>query len=162
MALMAALTFVLSQFTIAIGDTFKLLSLSYLPGAVVGCLFGPWAGVAFGFVADTVGYIARPMGPWFPGYALSAMIVNFIYALFLYRQRLSVPRVTLAHISQTLLVTLGVNYLWNIIMYGAAAGTFFTGQRIVNNIVQIPLHVFLTWMFCRLARRLEAGRISHA
>ena len=161
MALMAALTFVLSSFTIAIGPTFKLLDISYLPGTVVACLFGPWAALVFGFAADTVGYIARPLGPYFPGYAISAMIVNFIYAALFYRQKITVVRTVIARLLHTVVVILGINFLWNVMMYGAAASVFYTGQRLLNNLIQIPIHVALTMLFCRFARMLEAkGAVS--
>lgn len=160
MALMVALKIILRQFTIYLTPTFKLINFDYLPGAMIAMLYGPWAGLLFGFVGDTIGYFAKPVGPYFIGYALSEMVINFIYGLFLYRKPLKIWRVTAAKITVLLTVTYGLNYLWNIIMYGTAASAFFTGARIINNLIQLPLSVFLLIITARMVLMAYKNEIS--
>jgi hypothetical protein len=56
-----------------------------------------------------------------------------------------VLRIASARALILLLVILGLNFVWLSLMYGQSAGTFFTGARLVNNLVQFPFHVALTW-----------------
>ncbi|MDR1540832.1 MAG: folate family ECF transporter S component [Clostridiales bacterium] len=155
MAMMVALHFILSQFTIYLSPTFKAITFAYLPGAIVAILYGPWAAIAFGFAADTVGFIAKPVGPYFVGYALSEMVTNFIFAAFLYQKQINVLRALLARLVNMAVVTFGLNYLWNVIMYGSIASAYFTSVRFINNLVQLPVYVALIVFFGRLALRLE-------
>ena len=155
MALMVALKVVLAQFTIPVTPQFKLFTLAYLPGAMVATLYGPWAALAFGLVGDTVGYFAKPFGPYFIGYALSEMAANFIYACFLYRRPITYLRVALVRLVILVTVIFGLNFLWGSILSGSTASKFFTSVRLVNNLVQFPIYVMLSVWSCRLARRLE-------
>lgn len=155
MAMMLALKVVISPFSIYLSPTFQLITFGYLPGAMVSILYGPVAGLVFGFAADTVGYIMNPMGGYFIGYALSEMMGNFVYALFLYKKPLTIPRVLAARLVIMATVTFGLNFLWNVIMYGAAASKYFTGARLINNLVQLPLYVALILFFGRLVLRIE-------
>lgn len=150
MALMVALKIILRQFTIYLTPSFKLINFDYLPGAMVSILYGPWAGLLFGFVGDTVGYLVKPIGPYFIGYTLSEMVLNFIYGLFLYRRPLKVWRVVAANVTILLTVYYGLNYIWNTILYGTAASAFFTSVRIINNLVQLPLSVLLLIITARM------------
>lgn len=154
--LMVALKMILEPFSIYITPTFKLITLSYLPGVMIAAVLGPWAALAFGFVADTVGYVVAGMGPYFPGYAISEMLTYFIYACLLYKRAVSIPRVLIARVIEVVTVIFGLNFLWNVIMYGSAASVYFTGVRLINNLIQIPLHVALSCICVRLARKLDA------
>ncbi len=143
MGLMLAIGAVLSRFTIYITPTFKMITFSYLPGAIVAMFLGPWAALIYGFVSDFIQYIANPQGGYFPGYAISEMLSYFIYALFLYQKPVTVLRVALARLIILVVVTFGLNYIWTSMMYGTAASGYFTGARLINNIVQYPFHVIL-------------------
>lgn len=154
MGLMTALKVVLSSFTIYVTPTFRIFSLGYLPGAIISILYGPVAGLLFGFASDLVGYIAKPMGPYLPVYALSAMVANLIYAFFLYRKPLTIWRVTLAQIAMTTLVIFGMGYLWNVLLYGGIASTFFTSARFLSNLVNVPIYVALIISLGKLSLRL--------
>ncbi len=143
MGLMLAIGAVLSRFTLYITPTFKAITFAYLPGAMVAMLLGPWAAIIYGFVSDFILYIVNPQGGYFPGYALSEMFTYFIYACFMYQKPVTILRVTLARAIITVAVTFGLNYIWTSMMYGTAASGYFTGARLINNIVQFPFHVVL-------------------
>jgi len=61
-------------------------------------------------------------------------------------------RVLVSYLIVTLGITLGLGYLWLSILYGKSAGEFYTGVRLINQLWQFPLHVFLiiiTGHFCQ-------------
>lgn len=143
MGLMAAAAAVLSRLSIYITPTFKAISFAYLPGTIVAMLFGPWAAIAYGFVSDNIIYFSNPQGGYFPGYTISEMLTYFIYACFLYKQSITIWRVVLARILILITVVFSLNYLWTSMMYGTAASGYFTGVRLINNLVQLPFHALL-------------------
>jgi ECF transporter S component (folate family) len=143
MALMTAIATVLSRFSIYLTPTFQAITFTYLPGVITAMLCGPWCALAYGFVSDALQYFANPQGGYFPGYALSEMLSCFIYALFLYKRPLKLWRVAAARFVVLILVTMGLNYIWMNMMYGTFAGGFYTGARLINNLVQFPFHVVI-------------------
>jgi ECF transporter S component (folate family) len=159
MALMAAAAAVLSRFSIYLTPTFKAISFTYLPGAIVAILCGPWNALAYGFVSDALQYFANPQGGYFPGYALSEMLSCLIYALFLYERPVTLWRVIAARLVILAAVTMGLNYIWMRMMYGTIAGGYFTGARLVNNLVQLPFHaLIITFVGNRLVRFRDSRR----
>lgn len=155
LGLMIALSVVLSTFDIWITPSFKLFSLLYLPGVIVSVLYGPIIGMAFGFISDFATYIIKPMGPYFMGYALSAMVANLIYGIFIYNRKISLIRVVIARALVVLIVTLGLNAIWMQMMYGQTAGQFYTGTRLIRNLIQFPIDVLLIMYISRLAVKIE-------
>ena len=154
MALMIAVKVVLTPFSIYVTPTFRIMSFAYLPGVIVSMLFGPWAGLAFGFAGDIVGYLVKPMGPFFFGYTISEMMAGFWYACFLYRKPLSIWRIALSRLAILVTVTFGLNYLWNYMMSGAVASKYFTGARLINNLIQTPISIVLIFFVCQLVGKI--------
>ncbi|MDR2670836.1 MAG: folate family ECF transporter S component [Oscillospiraceae bacterium] len=153
MGLFVALTALFSMLSIYVTESFRLVSFVYLPGALGSMLYGPWAGLVMGFAGDFVAYVVKPMGPYFFGYALSAMLQNFIYAVFLYRRGPSMWRVAAAQALVAVFVSLGLGFLWLRLLYGATAAEFFAGARIVRTLIQYPVDVALLYGVCRLLAR---------
>lgn len=162
MALMISLKMILSQFSIYITPTFKIFSLAYLPGAMVSLMYGPGAGILFGFAADTVGYLVKPAGPYFIGYALSEMTAGFIYGIFLYKKPLTVWRILASRVAILLTVTFGLNYLWSYLLYGAVAGKYYSWARIGNNLLQMPFSVILILAMGTVVLRLQKNYQNQA
>jgi ECF transporter S component (folate family) len=162
MALMAAAAAVLSRFSLYLTPTFKAISFAYLPGAVVAMLCGPWYALAYGFVSDALQYFANPQGGYFPGYALSEMLSCLIYALFLHERPITFPRAIAARLLILATVTMGLNYIWMRMMYGTIAGGYYTGARLVNNLVQLPFHALLISFVGKRLVRLWMDRARRA
>jgi ECF transporter S component (folate family) len=152
--MLVALTAVLSGLSIYVAEDFRLFSFAYLPGAVGAMLYGPWAGLVMGFAGDFVGYIAKPAGPYFFGYAISAMLQNFLYAVFLYRRGPTLWRTAAAQALVAVFVSIGLGFWWQRLMYGASAAEFFTGARIIKNLIQYPIDTAMLYGVCRVLARV--------
>lgn len=157
MGVLLAFTTILASpaLTIYITPTFKAISFSYLPGLLAACMFGPWAGIVYGFAADTLGFLANPQGGYFPGFAISEMVTYFIYALLLYKQKITLPRIIISRAIILVIVYLGLNFIWLSLMYGETGGGFYTGARLINNLVQFPFHVFIIWAILKQLKRIR-------
>ncbi len=77
---------------IALTRPFRTLGLSFNFGfvsiATAGSFFGPVYGAFAALVSDILGFLLFPQtAPYFPGYALTAVLRALVYALFFYRNR---------------------------------------------------------------------------
>ncbi len=148
-ALMIAACIALSYVpSIPIGDAVKV-SWGFLARALCGLVGGPINALVFGAAEDTISYLAHPTGPYFPGYMLTTMLGTLLYALFLYRAKVTVVRVFLAKLCTNVLnVTLGA--LWSSILYGKAY-LVVAGTSLLKNAAMLPIQ---TAMLCALLAAL--------
>lgn len=127
------------------------ITWGFLARSVCSMVCGPVMGVVFGFAEDTISYLADPAYPYFPGYALTTMLGNLIYALLLYRTRFGPVRVFLAKLGTNLLnVFLGS--LWSAILSGTGKGYvyYMSASAVKNAITLLPQTVALCFLFAAL------------
>ncbi len=144
-ALMIAACIALSYIpSIPVGDQVRV-SWGFLARALCGMVGGPVNALLFGAAEDTISYLMHPTGPYFPGYMLTTMLGTLLYALFLYRTRVSVLRIFLAKLSTNILnVTLGA--LWSSILYGKAYW-IVASTSLVKNAVMLPVQTAMLALF---------------
>jgi ECF transporter S component (folate family) len=153
MALMVAASTVLGMLETYIDPSQKLYSFTYLPRAMAALSFGPYAALAVAFVADFTEFLANPAYGYFIGYALSAMTADVLIAVFLYNREITWKRAAAARVLVIILVVFGLNGIWQVLYYGSSAAKYFTGFRVVRNLIQLPLDVYLITTMGRYMRK---------
>lgn len=123
----------------------------FLARSLCSMVCGPVMGVVFGLAEDTVSFLLKPGGVYFPGYALTTMLGNLIYALFLYRARFGPVRVFLAK-TLTNLLNVFLGSLWSAILSGTEKGYLYymSVSAVKNAITLIPQTVMLCVLFAAL------------
>lgn len=58
------------------------VSIGSIPIFISGMLYGPFLGGLTGAVADLVGVVINPQGPYFPGFTLSSMLTGVLPGIF--------------------------------------------------------------------------------
>ena len=127
------------------------IRLQFLPVAVEGMLFGPLYGGILGGLSDILCYIVRPTGAFFPGFTLSAILQGVIYGLILKKDQ-GLVRILIAQGLDTVLVSLILNPLWLMILYGNGFIAFFTA-RIIKVLIMFPINVVLLAVVIAPSRR---------
>lgn len=129
----------------------------FLARSLCSMVCGPVTGVVFGLAEDTVSYLANPAFPYFPGYALTTMLGNLVYALFLYRTRFGVVRVFMAKLL-TNLMNVFLGSLWSTILSGTGKGYIYymSSSAVTNAIKLIPQTVMLCVLFAALTPVLRS------
>ena len=125
------------------------ITWGYLSRAVCAWVCGPVLGILFGFADDILSFFLTGGGgePFFPGYTLTTMLGVLIYALCLYRAKLSFWRVLLAKlITNVENVLLGT--LWTSILYGKAWYALVPARALKNLILLVPQAILL-WLLMR-------------
>lgn len=149
---MCALAVILSAAaTINLGPYVKI-GLSGLPNQAVDYLFGPAAGAVFSGALEVLKFMLRPDGLYFPGFTLSAVLSGMIYGFALYRRPLTFRRVLAAQVLVKIVVNLGCNTLWLVILYKKAAWAIFPA-RAAANLTRLPCDALVTYALLKTLER---------
>lgn len=158
MAMMLALAVVLGFYaTVQVGD-FLRIGFAFIPNELTGMLFGPAAGGLLAALADIVKYLVKPIGAFFPGFTISALLGGLIYGLILYKKPLSLKRVILANALVTVFVNLLLNTFWLTILYGNGFAALLPA-RFVKEAVLLPIDVILYYTVAKILGRARLFQV---
>ena len=114
--LLTAAEIVLNRFLSVNAWNLKI-GFNFVPIAIAAILFGPlWGGVVAA-LGDFLGALLFPIGPYFPGFTLTAFLMGMMLGLFLFKKRGILRTIIPVAINQLILGLL-LNSLWISILYG--------------------------------------------
>ncbi len=139
--MLIALDVVIARF-LSVNTPITRIGFSFVPLAVAAYLYGPVAGALVHGISDVIGAVLFPLGPYFPGYTLTAVLIGVAYGLCL-RNTNRFWRVAVAVAAQTAL-SLFLSALWITVTStkGATYGAVLVGrlpQVIIMAAVQLLL-----------------------
>lgn len=114
MALMTALTIVFSKFlSFYLTESLKV-STTFVPLSLCAMLMGPVPTAVVAFLADFLGTLISntTILAIDPRFSITAAIMGLIFALFLYRDKVTFWHILAAVVLNLLICTLGLNTLW--------------------------------------------------
>lgn len=136
LGVLTALEIVLSRF-LSINAWNLKIGFSFVPVALAGMLFGPLGGGVVGALGDFLGAVLFPIGPYFPGFTLTAFLTGAVFGLFLRKTRTALPVLAAVAINQ-LLLSLLLNSLWISILYGSPYLPLL-GTRVIQCAILAPV-----------------------
>lgn len=95
-ALLTALRIALKPLAIPLGNPQLSIQVATLATAMGAMIFGPVVAIPAAIVSDTIGFLLFPTGDYFLPFVLTEIASTMIYALCLYRTKLSAWRVVLS------------------------------------------------------------------
>lgn len=116
-ALLVAMTVFLARFC-SISAWNIRIGFSFLPVAVAAILFGMKGSCAVASLSDIIGTILFPVGPYFPGFTLTAFLTGIVYAIFLHKKQTSLRILGCVAVNQ-LFLSLFLNSFWISIWYSS-------------------------------------------
>lgn len=117
MGVLIALEVVIAHFvTFRPTQTMKL-SLDFLPIVIAGAMFGPIPAMIISMLADILGAFIFPVGPYFPGFTVTAALTGLMYGLLLHKKQ-SMLNVVIAVAIQQWVLSLLLNTFWLKVLYG--------------------------------------------
>ncbi|MBQ7173675.1 MAG: folate family ECF transporter S component [Clostridia bacterium] len=153
-AMMAALCMVLDRF-----GSFHVINLkiglAFVPVVLVAVLCGPIHAALTWGIADLVGALCFPFGPYHPGFTVVAVAGGLLYGLFLRCEKLTWWRVAIPALFNCLL-GLFLNTLWISQLYTTNTyWGFFVGRLATEYAILLPLNLILIPVIYRLGRLLR-------
>ena len=155
-AMLIALEIVLNRF-LSINTAGLKIGFSFVPIVIAAILFGPIkAGVIYG-IADLIGAILFPIGPYFPGFTVCAILMGIVYGVFLYdKEKIGFFKNILPPILINQLVWgLCVNTLWVSILYDKKTYWGWFVARLPEYAVLIPVSAILIPVLLKLTKQLK-------
>ena len=117
LSVLLALEVIIARFgTIRPSESIKL-SLDFIPVVIAAILYGPIPAVVMSILADILGAFLFPVGPFFPGFTLTAALTGLIYGMLLHKSQ-SFPRILSTVLLQQLLCSMLLNTFWLHVLYG--------------------------------------------
>lgn len=147
-AMLLAITVVLGFYRLQLTEYVRI-GFDSVAKELTGMLFGPVTGCMVGGLSDLISYIIKPIGGFFPGFTISAMVGGTIYGVILYRKPISLMRVIAANGIVTVVVNLLLNTYWLTLLYGDAFLALLPA-RAVKQLVMLPIDVVLFYTTARL------------
>lgn len=136
-AFLVAIATVLGFFKVPITELIEI-RFQYLPIAIGGALFGPALGGVIGMLADILGYLVKPTGAFFPGFTITSILSGLIYGGFFYKKKITIPRIILAEVTETIVCSLLLNSINLSILYGNAFSVV-VASRLLKVLIMFPV-----------------------
>ena len=114
--------------------------------AVSAILYGPLWAMLTAALGDFVGALLFPVGPFFPGFTVTAAVTGLIFGLSLYGRRESIRAAIIAAALNCLLVTLAANTALIAYISGSSFQMLFAA-RAVQFFIMFPVQALvLIWL----------------
>lgn len=138
-ALMIGLRVVCKPLSIPVGPMLNIPIAAMMVNAIGAMTFGPVVAIPAAFISDLLGALLFPQGPYFPLYALTEIAGSVIFALFLYRARVTVWRVLLARFCIDFFVNIALQTPINYLYYAYALGKSYPGLLLIHVVKELAL-----------------------
>ncbi len=155
-AMLLALRVVLGMFantTLAFFGNAVKISGAFLPTAIAGAMLGPVPALLVGALGDIISFMIVPTGTFFPGFTVSGALTGLIYGLFLYKNQITLPRVIIAWVVNTLAVETFLAAFWLYLLYSGGAGKTYGAwllSRVISQAVKCVPEILLIYGSGRL------------
>lgn len=150
-ALMIALRVALKGFGIPLAPNLKI-NIAFFVNAFGAMVFGPVVAVLAACVSDTLGCLLFPSGPYFFPFILTEIAGSLIFALFLYRAKITPARVILSRFCICFFVNILLNApitWWYYKLILGKSYVLFQLPHILKNLFCFPIESVLLTLFLR-------------
>ena len=140
-ALMIALRLAMKLIAIPLAPGLKI-NTAFVANAVGAMVFGPVVAALCAAVTDVLGYLMHPEGVYFPPFILTEIAGSVIFALFLYRAKITPVRVMLSRFCICLFVNVALQtpiMIWYYRLFMDGAPYVLTLPGIVKNLFLFPI-----------------------
>lgn len=152
-ALMIAVRVALKLVAIPIAPGLKV-NTAFLANALGAMVFGPVMAAICAVATDILGYLQNPEGVYFVPFILTEVAGSVIFALFLYRTKITPVRVMLSRFCICFFVNVVIQtpiYIWYYALYMGGKSYALTIPGIIKNLFMFPIEsVVLTFFLSAL------------
>lgn len=135
------------------------VGFTFLPLSITAILYGPVWGAVSAVMGDFLIAFLGPYG-YYPPMATTALLSGLIYGLFLYRKPLTVKRITLCVLVESLLCSILLQTYWITTLSGQGYLALLP-VRLGQNLITAPISIFcIRAVAPRVASLVPEGRLA--
>ena len=156
MSVMTALEVVLTRL-LAFNTLGMKIGFGFVPVVAVAILYGPVCSAIVGGLGDLVGSLLFPVGAYFPGFTLTAVITGAVWGLFLHgrTKKLFFLRTVIASLINNLGVGLLINSYWISALFSPKSYGACIVSRLPEYAIMIPLNLILIPIIARVCDKFS-------
>lgn len=155
LGMLIAIEIILSRF-LSIAQWNMKFSFAFIPVVIAGILYGPVAGGAVGGISDFIGALLFPIGPYFPGYTFTAVLIGVVYSLFLHKKQ-SMVRIVSSVVIVNVILSLLVNSAWIALTSGSNYFAIIISRAFQCTIMTVASIAVITLISLELMPRLKSA-----
>ena len=125
-------------------ETLKI-GFSFVIVAFAAYLFGPVAAAFVGGVGDIVSAVAFPVGPYFPGFTLTAVLTGICFGIFLY-EKTGIIKIIVSVLLNELIGSLLMNSFWISFLYKMPFKPLLASRFFSQIILMIGIEIVTLWL----------------
>ena len=159
LAMLTALEVILSRLVPVVSSQQIKVSFAFLPVAIAAYLYGIKGGALVAGVSDVIGALMFPVGEFFPGFTLTAVLEGICFGIFLGKlfdgKTNDFVRSVIPVVITQLFLSLGLNTFWISYMYHSPyLGVLM--PRIVQTLVLIAVQSVVIPLFIKAFSKVRA------
>lgn len=147
LGILLALNIILSRLLSVSTEVVKF-DFAFIPIVIAAMMYGPIHAGILGALGDFVGAIVFPIGPYFPGFTLSAALAGIILGIFLYKKRITLKRVILAVVTSLVVQSLVLDTIWLKLMYEYTWDVLIP-LRLIKIAVIVPIEIIVIYFITK-------------
>lgn len=129
------------------------MSLNFLPVAIAAILYGPVCAMIVSGIGDILSYLIVPIGAYFPGWTLNAVLVGLLYGIFIYKTKRPLLNLIICEILIALIIEIPLGSLWMYITYDKAFW-LMAGTRGLKTLIATPIEIAVVYFFSKILKRI--------
>ncbi len=149
-AILIAMRVAIKSLAIPVGENLSV-NIGFFVNSLGAMIFGPVVALIGAAISDTLGAILFPSGAYYFPFIFVEMAGSLIFALWLWRAKLSATRIILSRFSVVFVCNFILNpaimieyYKW---LNNGKTYSFITLPRVVKNVALFPVEAFLLVLF---------------
>ena len=152
LSVLVAMDVVLTRF-LSIHAWNTRIGFGFVPMVIAAMMYGPLSAGIVAALADFIGAILFPTGPYFPGFTFSVFLMGIVFGLFLYKDR-SFWRVVVSVLITQFVISLFLTTYWISFLYGANYKALLA-TRVVQSAIISAAQIIVIPLMAQLVKRLD-------
>ena len=152
LSVLIAMDVVLTRF-LSINAWNTRIGFGFVPMVIAAMMYGPLSAGIVAALADFIGAILFPTGPYFPGFTFSVFLMGIVFGLFLYKDR-SFWRVVVSVLITQFVISLFLTTYWISFLYGANYKALLA-TRVVQSAIISAAQIIVIPLMAQLVKRLD-------
>ena len=152
LSVLVAMDVVLTRF-LSINAWNTRIGFGFVPMVIAAMMYGPLSAGIVAALADFIGAILFPTGPYFPGFTFSVYLMGIVFGLFLYKDR-SFWRVVVSVLITQFVISLFLTTYWISFLYGANYKALLA-TRVVQSAIISAAQIIVIPLMAQLVKRLD-------
>ena len=152
LSVLVAMDVVLTRF-LSINAWNTRIGFGFVPMVIAAMMYGPLSAGMVAALADFIGAILFPTGPYFPGFTFSVFLMGIVFGLFLYKDR-SFWRVVVSVLITQFVISLFLTTYWISFLYGANYKALLA-TRVVQSAIISAAQIIVIPLMAQLVKRLD-------